>query len=257
MCRISSTKYTVSATSMLRRTSACRKTSATRTCVSSPCTTPTRFRRCRAKDDAAKHVLKGRGTSRSANARKNHKSTSRVRRFKMITRRTFMAVALAAPTIPLGSVMAQVVKEEAKQADFLFVQTAKAMAFDKSTNKLTLDSISSTTLFFSDRPERIAGNMKTSAFVPFWSKGKDSFLSDPPNADISILEGDQLRQVVVVLQTPVLKGDTLSYTVKVLQGDMPAKGADVSVFIDIIGMPMTPFSYAGAARRGYRRMYWR
>ena len=175
----------------------------------------------------------------------------------MITRRTFMAVALAAPTIPLGSVMAQVVKEEAKQADFLFVQTAKGMTFDKSTNKLTLNSISSTTLFFSDRPERIAGNMKTSAFVPFWSKGKDSFLSDPPNADISILEGDQLRQVVVVLQTPVLKGDTLSYTVKVLQGDMPAKGADVSVFIDIIGMPMTPFSYAGAARRGYRRMYWR
>lgn len=175
----------------------------------------------------------------------------------MITRRTFMAVALAAPTIPLGSVMAQVVKEEAKQADFLFVQTAKGMTFDKSTNKLTLDSISSITLFFSDRPERIAGNMKTSAFVPFWSKGKDSFLSDPPNADISILEGDQLRQVVVVLQTPVLKGDTLSYTVKVLQGDMPAKGADVSVFIDIIGMPMTPFSYAGAARRGYRRMYWR
>ena len=175
----------------------------------------------------------------------------------MITRRTFMAVALAAPTIPLGSVIAQVVKEEAKQADFLFVQTAKSMAFDKSTNKLTLDSISSTTLFFSDRPERIAGNMKTSAFVPFWSKGKDSFLSDPPNADISILEGDKLRQVVVVLQTPVLKGDTLTYTVKVLQGDMPAKGADVSVFIDIIGMPMTPFSYAGAARRGYRRMYWR
>jgi len=175
----------------------------------------------------------------------------------MITRRTFMAVALAAPTIPLGSVMAQVVKEEAKQADFLFVQTAKGMTFDKSTNKLTLNSISSTTLFFSDRPERIAGNMKTSAFVPFWSKGKDSFLSDPPNADISILEDDKLRQVVVVLQTPVLKGDTLSYTVKVLQGDMPAKGADVSVFIDIIGMPMTPFSYAGAARRGYRRMYWR
>jgi len=42
-----------------------------------------------------------------------------------------------------------------------------------------------------------------------------------------------------------------------LQGDMPAQGADVSVFIDVIGMPMTPLSYAGAARRGYRRMYWR
>jgi hypothetical protein len=38
---------------------------------------------------------------------------------------------------------------------------------------------------------------------------------------------------------------------------MPDKGADVSVFIDIIGMPRTPFSYAGAARRGYRRAWYR
>ena len=175
----------------------------------------------------------------------------------MITRRTFIAAALATPAVPLGSVLAQAVKEPAKQADFLFVQTAKSMTFDKSTNKLTLDGISSTTLFFSDRPERIAGNMKTSGFVPFWSTGKDSFLKDPPNADVSILEGDKLRQVVVVLQAPEVKSDSLTYTVKVLQGEMPAKGADVSVFIDIIGMPLTPFSYAGFARRGYRRMYWR
>ena len=85
----------------------------------------------------------------------------------MITRREFMAAALVAPVFPLGSAMAQGVKEkeQAKQADFLFVQTAKSMSFDKSTNKLTLDGISSTTLFFSDRPERIAGNMKTTAFV--------------------------------------------------------------------------------------------
>ena len=131
----------------------------------------------------------------------------------MVTRRKFIAAALVSPVVPLGSVMAQAVKkEEAKQADFLFVQTAKGMTFDKSTNKLTLDGISSTTLFFSDRPERIAGNMKTTAFVPFWSTGKDSFLKDPPNADVSILEGDKLRQIVVVLQAPELKSDNLIYT---------------------------------------------
>ena len=175
----------------------------------------------------------------------------------MITRRKLIAAALAAPVVPLSSVMAQAVKEEAKQANFLFVQTAKGMRFDKATNKLTLDGISSTTLFFSDRPERIAGNMKTTAFVPFWSTGKDSFLKDPPNADVSILEADKLRQVVVVLQAPELKSDNLTYTVKLLQGDMPAKAADVSIFIDIIGMPMTPLSYAGAGRRMYRRAYWR
>ncbi|HLC17362.1 MAG TPA: hypothetical protein VJL89_14175 [Thermodesulfovibrionia bacterium] len=175
----------------------------------------------------------------------------------MITRRKFIAATLATPLIPLGSAMAQSVKEKpAKQVDFLFVQTAKGMTFDKTTNKLTLEGISPITVFFSDRPERIAGNMKTSKFVPFWSTGKDSFLSDPPNADLSILEGDELRQVVVELQEPVLKSDTLTYTIKVLQGEIPAKGADVSLFIDVIGMPMTPFSEAGVGRRTYRRV-WR
>jgi hypothetical protein len=176
----------------------------------------------------------------------------------MITRRTFIGAALAAPAVPLASAMAQAVNEPAKQADFLFVQTAKGMTFDKSTNKLTLEGVSPITIFFTDRPERIAGHMKTTAFVPFWSTGKDSFLSDPPNADVSILEGDKLRQMVVVLQAPALKSDALTYTVKVLEGDVPAKGADVSVFIDIIGMPLTPLSYAGVARRTmYRRAYWR
>jgi len=173
----------------------------------------------------------------------------------MTTRRRFMtAAALIASTVPVRSAIAQATKEGAKQADFLFVQTAKEMTFDKSTSKLALQGVSPITVFFTDRPERIAGNMKTTAFVPFWSTGKDSFLSDPPNADISILEGDKLLQIVVVLQAPELRGDTLTYTVKVLQGDMPAKGADVSVFIDVIGMPLTPVSYAGAARR---RAYYR
>jgi hypothetical protein len=175
----------------------------------------------------------------------------------MTTRRTLFAAAPAlAATLAAGEARAQNAPDSSKTADFLFVQTGKGMAFDKSAGKLTLEGVSPVTLFFADRPERIAGNMKTTTFVPFWSTGKDSFLSDPPNADLSILEGEQLRQVVVVLRDPVLQGDSLIYTVKVLQGEMPDKAADVSVFIDIIGMPLTPFSYAGVARRSYRRAYY-
>ncbi|MFO1143744.1 MAG: hypothetical protein U1E59_15430 [Amaricoccus sp.] len=139
-------------------------------------------------------------------------------------------------------------------ADFLFVQTAKGMAFDAGENKLTLNGISPITLFFSDRPERIAGNMETTRFVPFWSEGKDSFLQDPPNADLSIIEDGKLRQVVVELREPRLEGDdALAYTVKIIDGDMPVEGKDPSVFIDVVGMPLTPVSYAGVARRTYRR----
>jgi hypothetical protein len=172
----------------------------------------------------------------------------------MTTRRIFIAAAaLMALAVPLQPAMAEAAAKTTKQADFLFVQTARGVSFDKATSKLTLHDVSPITLFFSDRPDRIAGNMKTTAFVPFWSTGKDSFLSDPPNADVSILEGESLRQVVVELQAPVLSGNDLTYTIKVLHGELPASGTEVSVFIDVVGMPLTPVSVAGVARRSYRR----
>src|ERR1700677_216624 len=141
----------------------------------------------------------------------------------MTNRRTLLVAAPAfAASLAAGeSARAQNTPDTSTTADFLFVQTAKGMMFNKTGSKLALDGVSGVTLFFTDRPERIAGNMKTTAFVPFWSKGKNSFLSDPPTADVSILEGEELRQVVVVLRDPVLQGDSLIYTVKVLQGDMP------------------------------------
>lgn len=138
-------------------------------------------------------------------------------------------------------------------ADFLFVQTAAGMAYDADQNRLTLNGVGPVTLFFADRPERIAGNMTTKAFVPFWGTGKDSFLSDPPNADLSIIEDGALKQTVVVLRDPVLEGEDLHYTVQIISGDMPELGTEVSVFIDVIGMPLTPVSYAGVRRRAYRR----
>jgi len=172
----------------------------------------------------------------------------------MTTRRHLIATAaVAAAAAPLGAALAQ-----AKQADFLFVQNASSMSY--ANGKLTLKGVSPVTVFFSDRPERIAGNMATSAFVPFWSDGKDSFAKDNPNANLSVLEKDKFNaDIVVTLSNPVLKGDELSYDVKVLEGSMPTSGGPASLFIDIIGMPLTPLSYAGVARRtAYRRaVMWR
>lgn len=172
------------------------------------------------------------------------------------TRRRFVTTsALAASSFAfLRQADAQTPQRPGK-ADFLFVQTSKGLTFDKATNKLTLTGVSPVTVFFTDRPERIAGNMKTVSFIPFWSQGQDSFKSNPPNADISLLEGSKLIQIIVELQDPVLVGDDLAYTIKVLQGEMPTKAADVSVFIDFIGRPLTPLSFAGVARRGYRRAF--
>jgi hypothetical protein len=177
----------------------------------------------------------------------------------MTNRRNFLAAAaaLAASTAPLERARAQ---GAAKEADFLFVQNAKYMVYDEGSGKLILQGVSPVTIFFTDRPERIAGNMPTRVFVPFWSEGKDSFARDNPNADLSILDKDRFAaDIVVTLANPVLKGEDLTYHVKILEGSMPAKGGPVSLFIDVIGMPLTPISYAGVARRtAYRRaVYWR
>ncbi|HYL27626.1 MAG TPA: hypothetical protein VEW74_07305, partial [Candidatus Nitrosotalea sp.] len=176
-----------------------------------------------------------------------------IEEFTVINRR-FLIIACSGVAIALSAwLVAAPPSTGAPKVDFLFVQTAKAMTFDSTSGKLALEGISPITLFFSDRPERIAGNMETTVFGPFWARGKNSFLSDPPNADVSILEGNKLRQVVVVLQDPVLDGERLTYTAKVLKGDMPAQGRDISVFIDVVGMPATPVSAAGVGRREYRR----
>lgn len=170
----------------------------------------------------------------------------------MATRRDFMVTAaLLAVAGPVGSALAQ----GSEQIEALFVQSAAGMTYDKASGKLVLRGVSPATILFSDRPKRIAGHMDTKEFVPFWSEGKDSFSKDPPNATLSIFDERALSQVVVTLRNPVLAGDTLTYDVRVLQGEMPAKGGLISVFIDIIGMPLTPMSYAGFARR--RAFYYR
>jgi hypothetical protein len=59
--------------------------------------------------------------------------------------------------------------------------------------------------------------------------------------------------VVVVLSDPALDWDDMSYRVEILDGDMPASGGPSSLFIDVIGRPLTPMSVAGVRRRGRRR----
>jgi hypothetical protein len=141
--------------------------------------------------------------------------------------------------------------KQSKNVDVLFVQNAKNMSF--SEGKLVLRGVNPVTVCFTDRPARMAGHMQTSRFVPLWSQGKDSFLKDNPNATLSVFSGDNVADLVVELSNPQLSGDDLTYDARLLEGTPPANGGACALFIDIIGMPATPMSYAGAARRAWRR----
>jgi hypothetical protein len=46
-----------------------------------------------------------------------------------------------------------------------------------------------------------------------------------------------------------MNGTDLTFNVKVLEGNLNGADGPASVFIDIIGMPRTPLSFAGVARR--------
>jgi hypothetical protein len=120
--------------------------------------------------------------------------------------------------------------------------------------KLILKGIRPTVLFFTDRPERIAGHMTNERYLRLWKEdGKDSFLADPPNATVSVFADDKGADLVVTLRDPQFDGGDLTYDIKAIQGKLPEKGGPGAVFIDIIGMPLTPISYAGTARRVCRR----
>ena len=137
--------------------------------------------------------------------------------------------------------------------DVLYVQNAKSVTLEKG--KLVLHGVNPATICFTDRPARLAGHLPTSSFIPLWSEGKDSFLKDPPNATLSIFSGEKVSDLVLEISNPVLSGNDLTYNAKVLEGAASVVGGECSLFIDIIGCPATPMSYAGAARRGFRRGY--
>jgi len=141
--------------------------------------------------------------------------------------------------------------KQSKKVDVLFVQNAKNMSFSKG--KLVLRGVNPVTVCFSDRPARMAGHMQTSKFVPLWSQGRDSFLKDNPNATLSVFRGDNVSDLVVELSNPQLSGNDLTYDARILEGTPPVNGGACALFIDIIGMPATPMSYAGVARRAWRR----
>src|SRR5436190_13219231 len=118
--------------------------------------------------------------------------------------------------------------EEKKKADeakvqLMFVQTADDLKADGNT--LRLVNVGQQTLYFSDRPVRIAGHLTMPAYMDEWkaSEGPNNFASDPPNATVSVYEpGSHENNLAVVnISHPVIDGKDLVYNYKLINGAMP------------------------------------
>jgi hypothetical protein len=149
--------------------------------------------------------------------------------------------------------MNDTLSEQLETEEAMFVQTAQGI--QSADGALTLRGITPSTLYFSDRPQRVVGHMSTADFVDLWGAGDNSFETDPPNAVLAFLEpdADVPEDVVIVLKAPKLTNGDLSYSVEVLEGAVPANAGPVTLFIDPFGRPLSPISVCGVRRRGRRR----
>src|SRR5271166_3923001 len=111
---------------------------------------------------------------------------------------------------------------------FMFVQSADDLKVDATKNTFRLVKVNQQTLYFTDRPRRIAGHMKMDQYLAEWAKaeGPDNFSSDPPNAILSVFEPGQADNTVVVVKIshPVVDGNDLVYSYKIIKGEIPSKG---------------------------------
>jgi hypothetical protein len=161
----------------------------------------------------------------------------------------------AKPHVPLEKTIGQ---SKPEIVPSLFVLNARGASL--KDGKLVLTGVTPNSIVFADRPVRAAGHERTAHIVEEWGVGEDSFAKNPPNATVSGFSKASLdvRDAVVVLKSPKLEGDTLTFDVDVLEGDLTGADGAAAVFIDLIGRPFTPLSFAGVARRtAYRGAYYR
>jgi hypothetical protein len=176
----------------------------------------------------------------------------------MTTRRDFLVAAtliVAAPltsSLPLAEAQAEKDKDKVQ---LMFVQTADDLKADDKT--LRLVNVGKQTLYFSDRPKRIAGHLTMQAYMEEWKAGEgpDNFASDPPNATLSVYEAGQAENTLTVVEIshPVIEGNDLIYHYKLIEGTMPKSGGATALFIDWIGVGGgvgAGFHGVGAGTRG-------
>jgi hypothetical protein len=158
-----------------------------------------------------------------------HKSLNPVRQTILLAA-AILSTAVCATTSTASS--------EAPQ--LMFVQIAEDVKVDAAVKTFRLVNVSQQTLYFSDRPVRIAGHLKMGDYLEEWTAkaGKDNFGGDPPNATLSVYEPGQPDNTVAVVEItdPKIDGADLVYSYKIIEGKLPAAGGATALFIDWIGL---------------------
>ena len=126
------------------------------------------------------------------------------------------------------------IAEDAKPAEWLFVHTAQTAEMTSDT--MLVMPVTRDIFAFTDRPNRMHGYMNAHEFVSLWDEGEgDTFKADPPNAVLTWVDGDEMKEVELLILNAetVNHGREIAYEVKLEAGDTPAdKLLGGSLFVD-------------------------
>ena len=149
--------------------------------------------------------------------------------------------------------MSEISIEELEAEQSMFVQTAQGIT--RMDGTLTLNGVTASTLYFSDRPQRVVGYIATTDFVDLWGEGRQQLRVRPPKRRTVVPRpgADVPQDAVIVIKAPQLENGQLSYSIDVLEGNVPDLTGPVTLFIDPFGRPLSPVSVCGVRRRERRR----
>jgi hypothetical protein len=149
----------------------------------------------------------------------------------------FALPVTAAATEVSGSQWKVQASSELSKATYLFVIHA-ADGYIKG-DTLFLNNAGPSTLYFSDRPYRLAGHLETDMFLSAWKNGKDSFDANPPNVVISFNRNGKPVDITLEVAAPKFNGSDITFKIiKILQEDETIKAGKKlkfkhpSLFID-------------------------
>jgi len=153
--------------------------------------------------------------------------------------RVFLLAALTV-SMAVGTTAFTAWAATSETPQYMFVQIADDIKVDAAAKTFRLVNVNQQTLYFTDRPVRIAGHIKMDAYLKEWTSqaGKDNFGEDPPNAVLSVYEPGQTDNTTAVVEItrPEIDGSDLVYKYKLIEGSLPDGGGATSLFIDWIGV---------------------
>jgi hypothetical protein len=103
--------------------------------------------------------------------------------------------------------------EDKPAEEWLFVHTAEEAQVINNTTIVM--PVTRDVFAFTDRPYRKHAYMTGEQFASLWAKaGSNSFKTDPPNAVLTWVEGEDVKEAEVVIKDASIDGNSITYTTK-------------------------------------------